>query len=458
MKQKKRIINIAFILTLAVLVGLFIGNQRTLAEAEFVSGPDSSLLVKLPDPILTSGFVVDSLCNISGERSSLGRFFSELRALKQGKDTVINVVQLGDSHIQAGYFSGQLMRLFHKDFGNAGRGLIVPLKLTRTNEPDDYFIRSSVTPWTSGRSIQSSPQVPVGLGGIGIKTTARKVNLDIIIGEKNGSGYQFNKALLFRHPDALPLIATGLPSDSVKTFSSKNMLTEGLVCDTFEVSELTDTLLLRSHTVSPKAKNIYYGLSLTNGKPGVLFHSIGVNGSMFVNYTKDDYLRQLAILKPSLLIISLGTNETFGRRFRESEFEDQVAAFFEKVREYMPLTAILLTTPPECFKRTRVNKKYVYMRNENTELASSAIQKVAREKGVACWDLFLLTGGEGSSEKWHSSGLLGKDRIHFTKEAYQEQGALLYRALMKDYNRYVSIFQDIQPKVQLFSTQINDVR
>lgn len=34
----------------------------------------------------------------------LERFFSELSSLKIGKDTVVSIVHLGDSHIQAGYY------------------------------------------------------------------------------------------------------------------------------------------------------------------------------------------------------------------------------------------------------------------------------------------------------------------------------------------------------------------
>lgn len=30
---------------------------------------------------------------------------------------------------------------------------------------------------------------------------------------------------------------------------------------------------------------------------------------------------------------------------------------------------------------------------------------------------------------------MGRDRVHFIKEGYREQGTLLYRALMQSYNR-----------------------
>ena len=136
------------------------------------------------------------------------------------------------------------------------------------------------------------------------------------------------------------------------------------------------------------------------------------------------------------------TNETFGRRFRPEEFGGQVRAFVSLVKKQMPETAILLTTPPECYKRTYVNKKRTYVRNANTQLAAKAIVKAAHEEGVACWDLFATTGGKSSCIKWHKEKLMGRDRIHFTKEGYREQGTLLYRALMQSYNQMLKIRKD----------------
>lgn len=455
MKQKKRrpasTTFMLFTIALITLMVLLTGAKIELGADEKEPLLPDTLQVVLPVAGLTSTLASDTLCNIS-DNQLLNYFFSELEALKQGKDTVITIVQLGDSHIQAGYFSGQLMRSFHKDFGNAGRGFISPLKLTKSNEPDDYFIRSTITNWTNSRCIQPKPLFPFGIGGTSIKSTASKINIDVEITPVNGAGYLFNEAVLFRHPDALPLIATGLPVDMVKTMSGKENLTNDVACDTFRVEQLTDKLLLRSHTHQLQENNIYYGLNLTNGQPGVLFHSIGINGAMFINYTTPGYVKQLALLKPSLLIISLGTNETFGRRFTEQEFTGQLSGFISLVRQYMPATAILLTTPPECYKRVRVNKKRVYVRNENTEKAAHAFVSYARKEGVPCWDLFAVTGGKGSYKKWYSAGLMSRDRVHFTKEAYREQGNLLYRALVKSYNQYVTASQNNQSYVQPDST------
>ena len=124
---------------------------------------------------------------------------------------------LGDSHIQAGYYSGKVMRLLQAQFGNAGRGWIAPFKLSRTNEPDDYFISSSVREWVTGRCIQTNKKCPVGIGGIGIQSVSPSINLDVRIAPNNGAGYSFNQAILYRGEKAMPMLPAGPLKDSVQT-------------------------------------------------------------------------------------------------------------------------------------------------------------------------------------------------------------------------------------------------
>ncbi len=316
-------------------------------------------------------------------------FFNELDSLRAGKDTAITIVQLGDSHIQAGHLSGRVMRLFQQAFGNAGRGWIAPFKLSKTNEPDDYFIKSVAKDWIAGRCIQHVRKTPIGIGGIGIKSVSPSINLDVVITPNNGAGYEFNEAILYRGEKSMPMLPAGALKDSVQTFRADTVCVPGVLADTFRISCLTDTLQLQStrrkegtNTLRPASSftNLYYGLTLKNGGRGILYHSIGVNGAMYVNYT------------------------------------------------------ILLTTPPECYRRVRSGKQRTYVRNDNTERAARAIRNVAKKEEVACWDLFTTTGGKNSCRKWHSSRLMGRDRIHFTKEGYQEQGTLLFRAFMESYN------------------------
>ncbi|MDR3142380.1 MAG: GDSL-type esterase/lipase family protein [Tannerellaceae bacterium] len=384
-------------------------------------------------------FAVDSLCRVDDPHHSLDAFFSELDWLSRGADTVVTIVHIGDSHIQAGYLSGRTMRLMHQQYGNAGRGWVSPLRITKTNEPADYFISTVVKEWTVGRCIQSAPKTSVGPGGIGIHTVSPFVDFDLSVTPVNGAGYEFNRVVLYRGERSMPMLPSASFTDPAEVSRSHTPSAPDVVTDTFYIDCLADNLQLQTtrrkegtDSLLPAASfdNLYYGFSLTNGASGILYHSIGVNGAMFVNYTNDSYVKKLALLNPSLLIVSLGTNETFGRRFSTVELSEQVTAFVSLARKYMPKAAILLTTPPECYKRVWVNKKRTYIRNENTERAAKAITTVAGEEGIAYWDMFATTGGKGSSKDWFNGKWMGRDRIHFSKDGYTEQGTLLFKALM----------------------------
>jgi lysophospholipase L1-like esterase len=168
-----------------------------------------------------------------------------------------------------------------------------------------------------------------------------------------------------------------------------------------------------------------------NGNAGILYHAIGQNGAMFRHYANSDYFRQLALLRPSLLIITLGTNEAYAiKNLSHSMFISQLDPFIQLVKEYLPTTAILLTTPAESFRRTSQKQKG-YVRNENIALVAKAITGYAQREGLACFDLFGMTGGANSCQKWLKAGLLGRDRIHYSVAGYYEQGKLLYKAIVR---------------------------
>lgn len=423
----------------------------------------------------TLSFINDSLCFINDAAQSLDGFARELTELLYGKDTVINIVHLGDSHIQAGYLSGRTMRLLHNAFGNAGRGWIAPFKLSRLNEPNDYYLSSNIKEWISGRCVQSNPKCPWGIGGIGIQTTAKDINFNLIVTPTNGAGYSFNKVMVFRDNEALPMAPNYTNQDSVSVLFTGNQRYESIAIDTFVTTHLIDTLQFKSLKNLPdsaiekqSASNRYYGFMLTNGNPGVLYHSIGVNGAKYKDYTNRAYVRQLALLKPSLLIISLGTNESFGRNFKQSIFEEEIDAFVRLVRDELPETTLLLTTPAESYRRIYKNKQRQYVRNENIAKVADAINTYTQKEGLACWDLFTITGGNNSCKDWYAAKMFGRDRVHFSRNGYDEQGAMLYKALVRSCiyeqnneniisnNTIADAGEDIEEKIDHTTKQVNN--
>ena len=81
--------------------------------------------------------------------------FAEMDSLQSGTDSVpriVSMVHIGDSHVQAGFLTEAVRLPLQRRFGDAGRGLVVPLKLARTNEPHDYSVVADGA-WNFARSL-----------------------------------------------------------------------------------------------------------------------------------------------------------------------------------------------------------------------------------------------------------------------------------------------------------------
>ena len=73
------------------------------------------------------------------------------------------------------------------------------------------------------------------------------------------------------------------------------------------------------------------------------------------------------------------------------------------------------------------------MLNTNGETARETFKTIAAECGGGVWDLYEVMGGLGSSEEWRKTGLMQRDRVHFTRLGYKIVGEMLYDAFVKFY-------------------------
>ena len=422
-----------------VILGLFAGLLKSASGRNAVEeGADA-----VPSPVLLRPFnhmVLDSGCNVITDTTySLDAFYHRLAELKRVRindgTNVVSIFHLGDSHIQAGFLTGTVMRNFHRDFGNAGRGLITPLKMAKTNEPSDYVIRSPKA-WESSRLVQANRLYPVGLGGVSIASRERDFSLTISALEKEGSeDYSFNRVRVLKYPGAPELNVDDPDLHTTASYTVDESPYLSTIVLIRNVSELT----LSGQARQQRDSSIYYGFVLDNMRNGVLYHSVGINGAQYLHWTRPEaFCEQSAALQPELIILSMGTNEAQSTRgFSPERFEAQIDTLVCRLKEKNPQAVFLFTTPPESFLRQRVNRQTVYKPNAHIGAISEVIRGYAAHHGYACWDLYSISGGAGSCEMWKKAGLFGRDNLHFTAEGYSVLGNYLYRAILKGYNQYV---------------------
>lgn len=361
-----------------------------------------------------------------GADSYSSKFYDKLEKLVRTGEGRINVVQIGGSHIQAGTFSGQIRTRLQQMNGdmNAGWGFMFPYRIARTNSPFGYFIRYSGE-WQSCRNVESRKSCTLGVGGISASTTSAKAELTILLEPENNLDYSFNKIRVFYEN-----------RDSNYTVSIDSLLLKSFLKTSeyfdIELNMHVDSLnLVIQKEENTEGRFTLYGISAESAPNGFLYHSIGVNGAHVPAFLRCDLLvEQLALLKPDLVILGLGINDAYGRRFSQGDFESNYGLLISRIRKAAPETAIIFTTN---------NDSYLYRRyvNKNGEKVQQSMLRMAEEYNAGVWNMYEVMGGLNSVVLWEKNNLVQRDKIHFTREGYLILGDLFFNALMKNFENYV---------------------
>lgn len=360
------------------------------------------------------------------------------KAFELSNESPVSIVHIGDSHVQADINTSTIRELLQYDFGNAGRGLVSPLKICGTNQPTDYVFQSCNS-WKTVKLMNTSWMQTVGFTGTSIRPASS--TSELTIGTKDTDDYNpFSSTTIFHN---------GKLSIKEVTDADGNKLDFRAIPSRDYTQIVLSSLATKINVKFASAGDLtLYGASLSGERPGVFYHSIGNNGATFDSYNRIGSVG-LGInpLHPNLVIISLGTNEAFGRQ-DIARFKRSIDLLVSNVRQANPEALILLTTPMECHRSvvtkkkvrvrrkgrkgyrtvTRTNKTYAV--NMNIAPLRKAILDYGKANGVAVYDWYDVAGGSGASTSWINSDLFAKDRVHHTHKGYNLEGRLIYDAIM----------------------------
>ena len=431
-----------------------------------------------PDTLLIIDTVaVSSFPNAITNAKMMLPFYQKLADLQQHRKSTVNIVHIGDSHIQADLMTAQVRRNLQQEFGNAGRGFVFPHNLAKTNGASDVKF-SSTANWYSHRNIHMPDGSKVGLSGIALGTK----NSDFAIRLSLKDSANYFKRIKIITPENSPvftiatekrIIATEALVPKKVTHKIRRGETLSEIADRYQVgvAELKRFNDLRSANIRAGAtlripidgtqsrtidratympltmqqdvnshyfdftdfqnelyvipaadgEHVLSGIVLENGAPGILYHNIGVNGAKFSDYNKYPlFFTQLSALMPDLIVLSLGTNESFDK-MPVADYMVQMRQFIDALREQHPNVAILVATPPPSLFSRRVPNHFV-------EEYARAITQLS---DVASWDLYNVLGGNSGIAQAAKRGIIGADRVHYSKAGYELQGDLLFNAILQ---------------------------
>ncbi|MDE5845623.1 MAG: hypothetical protein K2H44_09615 [Muribaculaceae bacterium] len=361
------------------------------------------------------------------------------QSLKESSYRPFSVVHIGDSHIQADVSTGRIRKNFQNKFGSGGRGLITPLKIAGTNEPYNYRFETTAAN-TSAKLLKMPWMTDMGFTGVAFTPTPLKFDLKLsTLVQSNPEGEEFNRVRIFTNGKIFIDRVLNESNQDVK-FTASAIDDEDYV--DIKLESMEPSITINAHSFEPVT---IFGAELIGNDNGVRYHAIGNNGATYSSYNRLGSMGcDISRLNPDLVVISLGTNESFSN-MEPDMLEAEIDYLVKDIKRNNPSAKILLTTPMECQKAQRVSrtkrsrsgqrrtvysvtKNYVI--NDKVKIMRDAIIKYGNNHSIPVYDWYNIAGGDGASNKWLDAGLMSKDRIHDTFLGYEVTGDLTYNAII----------------------------
>lgn len=182
-----------------------------------------------------------------------------------------------------------------------------------------------------------------------------------------------------------------------------------------------------------------FAVSFESSGPGVIYDSLGLNGAsaatLVYSQSEAHWAAQLRGVRPSLVVLNYGTNESGFDRYVATTYRDDVRKMIQRVKRALPGTPVLVMSPMDRGVRESAGEI-------GTVPALPGLVKIQREvaleEGCAFFNTFASMGGAGTMGKWYSiqPRLVSADFIHPLPAGGRIVANLLERSLMRGYNVY----------------------
>ena len=386
---------------------------------------------------------------------ALGSFFRALSALETGgRGSPVTILHLGDSHIAADRFSGDMRDQLQSRFGSAGRGMLMPgLYLARGVKFDQGG------KWQPALSTSAAPG-QYGLTGVKTSAKNREDWLRLTATDRPfgwaevtlQSGPGQGSAVIALDGDSKVVPGGG----STQSWKSVRLERPG-----------------REILIKPKGDGpvTVHAITIGHEKPGVRYINLGLPGataltplSWHAGQVNDDLKR----IAPQLIILGYGTKESFDDGLDLRDYEAKLNSVLSQLRQAAPQASLLVIGPPDvarlpnfingsgrasdaCRALSPPERANYAQRIEAGDLrlarwhpplrldeVRTALRRAAAAHKAYFWDWSKLMGGTCGIHAWVQTDppLAASDHIHLTEEGSKRSARLLFRELMAGYDVY----------------------
>lgn len=149
--------------------------------------------------------------------------------------------------------------------------------------------------------------------------------------------------------------------------------------------------------------------------PHAQFSHYGIVGAGFYTFNKDENMAQLLSYEPDILIVHLGTNDSYAKRFAPETIITTMQTFYDKVKATLPGVKMVFITP---FDNKRKDEQGVYQMHDGPRLCAGKMAEFV----AAHPDTYLIDNYKEHGMDFIDRQLIRADFVHLTPEGYAVLG------------------------------------
>jgi lysophospholipase L1-like esterase len=379
----------------------------------------------------------------------------------------VRILQLGDSHAAADFFSGELRQRLQARFGAGGPGYLAA-GTPRVGMRTGLFKVTASSGWTYQTLQKSDNASQFWLSGFNAVSAATG----------NSLTYASDKLVTF---DSIELDGIRQPQGG-----SVEVRMDGVLASTFDFSgakaepvvfrirpqkkaaEQFRTLEIKTTSSGPV---VLSSIAIYDSRSGVSLSSIGYPGATvgILNKFAPDLLSDdLRRIDPQVVILAFGTNEASNDMLRPEGYTSLYEQVLDRIKAAVPSANIVIVGPPDGEERDSACKRAptdVDCRSANPASAKveinqgkhaepdchwhqlvklsevrNAESEIAARRGLAYWNWASIMPQECGAHHWVTANppLMTPDRIHFTRSGYAMAADKFLPTLMPLVEKYAT--------------------
>jgi lysophospholipase L1-like esterase len=357
-------------------------------------------------------------------------------------DRRLTILQLGDSHTAADFFTGRVRARLQEAFGGGGDAFLAPGR-PHAGVRSALFSTDATSDWTYEALQRNGDRRRLHLSGF--NAVARHAAATLTFTSRDGRAYDDAQISFLDAPNGgkAEVLLDGKPAGEVNLDGAADREV------TFQArpkdGEAFRELQVRTLDDSPVAVT---GVEIGRKGDGVSFLSVGYPGATVQVLQKLDsgnLAEDIRQLSPDIVVLAFGTNEGFNDNLDLNAYISQYEQIVRRLQAVRPGMKIVMIGPADAArpagqchaegvgqkcKSAAIVQKASLESSGNCRLpippklnaVREAQRKLAAKVGAAFWDWSSAQGGVCGAQAWAAANppLMAHDYVHMTLEGYKQ--------------------------------------